>query len=135
MTSFPIPARTMFLIASVAVPRSRITKMVAFRILPNGQFRLEVYERVMSATCVANYHSLTVAGLRGPIVGSGDHKQLLHLHKHQGSIDNAPKEDASPVSVWSQSAEIVQPSVICTGSPLFPSSCCVSMTNWHGNVL
>jgi hypothetical protein len=93
----------MFLIASVAVPRSRITKMVAFRILPNGQFRLEVYERVMSATCVANYHSLTVAGLRGPIVGSGDHKQLLHLHNHQGSIDNVPKEDASPVSVWSQS--------------------------------
>lgn len=108
--------------------------MVAFRILPMASSVLEVCERVMSATCIANYHSLTVAELRGPIIGSGDHKQLLHLHNHQGSIVNAPKKDASPVSVWSQSAETVQPSVICTGSPLLPSSYCVSMTNWHGNV-
>lgn len=117
MTSFPIPAKTMFLIASVAVPRSRITKMVAFRILSMASSVL-----VMSTHCVADDRVLTVAELQGPIIVSDGHKQLLHLRNHQGSINNAPKEDASPVSVWSQSAGIVQPSVICTGSPLLPPS-------------
>lgn len=77
MINFPIPAKTMFLIASVATPLRRTTSIVAFRILT--RWWVWYYALFWSRYATLEGLVLTFVELPVPIVESGDHTTLPHL--------------------------------------------------------
>ena len=84
--SLPIPARTIFLIVSVAVPRSVKTAMVALRMLPYC---------VSARLSDKDYQVLrTAAALPNPRVGSGDH--TVHPHLCAVGSEGEPEQTGQP---------------------------------------
>ena len=129
MINLPIPARTMFLIASVATPRSRIMRMVALRILHHSRSTIAIDIRSTNMVCAPdasrgrpNGMKLTSAELRGPTAGSACRIPLLHLWREAVSLRlraGPQRRAAFRTGLWTFAVGFA-PSVIWRGT-FFPA--------------